>query len=162
MTDPWLVQWEERRKAREAQDRSFEIDGETLTVHATVLPEVSSRYYELGARYTAFVTAFRDAEAAGKEPPLTSGIDDSEMLDISEATIRSCLTPDSLPAWERLRSPDHARALGLFDIYGLANYVLTKVTMLPTAAPAASLNGRTATAASSKGGSRSPGRARKA
>ena len=161
MTDPWLVQFEERRKAREAQDRSFDLDGETLTVRATVAPEVAVRYYELGARYTAFVTAFREAEAAGKEPPLESGIDDAEMLDISEATIRSCLDVKSLAAWDRLRSPEHARPLGLFDIYGLANYVLTKVTTLPTVAPAVSSNGRTQTANSSKAGSRSRAGTRK-
>lgn len=158
MTDPWLVQFEQRRKVRAQHDRSFVVEGETLQVRPAVAPEIGIRYGDMAAKFAAYLTDALAAEKAGEPLPTSSGIDDAEMLDISEATIRACLDPASLSAWERLRSPDNADPLGLFDIYGLASFVLTKVTGLPTVAPADSSNGRTPTAKPSRGASRSRAR----
>lgn len=154
--DPWLVQFEARRKEREDADRSFTLLGETLVVKANVAPELALRRADFQARVEKYTIDVAEAQAKGAPIP-DLGVDDKEFLELSESIIVACLEPDSLAAWARLRSPEHPDPLSLMDIYGLSGFLLAKASRLPTAAPAASSNGhqggrRTSGAASSSRG----------
>lgn len=151
--DPWIQQFEARRKERLKADRSFTVLGETLTAKASVAPEIGLRIGEFQARVAVYTVAAQEAQVKGKPIP-DLGVSDIEMLDLSEATIRACLEPSSIKAWERLRDPNRPEPMTLMDIYGFATYVLAKATGLPTDALADSStgparNGRSSTAASS-------------
>ncbi len=158
--DPWLAQFEERRKEREKADRSFTLLGETLVVKPNVAPEVGLRRAAFQAKVQDYTLEVAAAQQAGREIP-ELGVDDEEFLAMSESIIVACLEPESLEAWRRLRSPDHPDPLSLLDIYGLSGFVLSKASRLPTDAPPASSNGRQAGAPTSKAGSRSRAVARK-
>jgi hypothetical protein len=150
--DPWLENWEARRKERESADRSFEVLGETLVAKASVAPEIGLRLAEFQSRIAVYVPLAQEAQEKGKPLP-DLGVSDEELLALSEATIRACLEPASHEAWARLRDPERADPMSLMDIYGFATYVLSKATALPTGAPAGSSsgqasNGRSSTAAS--------------
>ena len=161
MTDLWIARFEERRQERIEGERTFELLGEKWRVRPHVAPETALRYYDLQRRMSAYVTAVQEAEAKGQPAPAEAGIDDEEMLQISEATIRACLDPASLPTWERARDPQAEDPLDLWDIYGIASYMLARASGLPTAAPTGSSNGRATTSSSSKAASSSRAKARK-
>jgi hypothetical protein len=150
--DPWIEQFEARRKEREQADRSFTLLGETLVVKPNVAPEVAFRRSQFDARVAAFKEAYDEAEKAGKETPVL-GVDDEEFLELSQSIIVDCLEPESLPAWNRLRSPEHPDPLSLLDIYGLSGYILARVTRLPTAESTDSSGGLKNGRASSKAAS---------
>jgi hypothetical protein len=152
LTDPWLIQFEALRKEREEADRSFKILGETLTVKASVAPEIGFRLGEFQAKLVAYQAADKERETRG-EPPSEMGVTNAEFVELSEWTIRSCLEPDSVAAWERLRAPDAKDPLTLLDIYAVATYVQARASGLPTVGPADSsagpqTNGTSSTAAS--------------
>lgn len=154
--DPFLERFEARRKAREEADRSFEILGVTLTVKPAVAPEVGLRVARFQRAISEYVDAFTKAEAEGTPPPDSSGYDDEEMLALSESVIAECLEADSLPAWVELRRPDNPDPLTLLEIYGLATYILSRASALPTDGPSASSDGPPSEPASSTDLSSSP------
>lgn len=158
--DPWLVQFEERRKEREQADRSFALLGEELTVKANVAPEIGLRREAFQIKVAAYTVEVAEAQAA-KEPVPELGVNDEEFLELSESVILACLEPDSLDAWKRLRAPDHPDPLSLMDIYGLSGFVLAKASRLPTVAPSGSSAGRQNGRTSSKAGSSSRAAARR-
>jgi hypothetical protein len=158
--DPWLEQFEARRKEREQADRSFTLLGETLVVKPNVAPEVGLRREAFQQKVAAYTVEVAEAQATGKEIP-ELGVDDEEFLALSESIIVACLEPDSLDAWKRLRDPAHPDPLSLMDIYGLSGFVLAKASRLPTVAPAASSNGQAPGARTSKAGSPSRAAVRK-
>lgn len=161
--DPWLEQFNARRTdrlERTRDDRTITLLGETLTVKASIAPEVGIRIDEITTRLADYIERGQAAQQAG-EPLPEAGISDTDLLDLSEATIRACLDPASTPAWERLRSPDSPDPLDLMEIYGLARFLVSKVTLLPTDAPSGSSDGQTNTEPSSKAGSPSTAAARK-
>jgi len=158
--DPWLTQFEARRKERADKDRSFILGGETLTVRPSVAPEVGLRRGEFEARIAKFQIDVAEAEKAGKPQP-ELGVSDQELLDLAEGIIMDCLDPDSYDAWLRLRSPDNPDPLSLMDIYGLSGYVLSRVVRLPTDGPSASSDGPQTNGRNSKAASTSRAATRK-
>lgn len=161
--DPWLEQFNARRADRADRtkdDRTITLLGETLTVKPVIAPEVALRLDDFQSRIAEYLTVAEAAREAGAELP-EAGIDDGDLLDVSEFAIRSALDPGSLDAWERLRSPEAAEPLGLMEIYGLARFLVSKVTLLPTDAPSGSSDGPTSNGASSKAGSSSTAAGRK-
>ena len=105
LPDPWLVQFEERRKEREREDRSFEFLGETLVHKAMIAPEVGFRLGGFQRRQLAYSKAQEERQERGEEPePI--GVTDEEFLDLCEWTIRSCLEPESLEAWEATKAAE--------------------------------------------------------
>ena len=149
--DPWLVQFEERRKEREAADRSFEFLGETLTHKAMVAPEGGFRLGGFQRRQLAY-SKEQEARQARGEDTEPMGVTDEEFLDLCEWTIRSCLEPESLEAWERIRDPASPEPLSLLEIYGFATYIQAKASgVFPTDAPTGSSAGRSNGVSSSTG-----------
>ena len=157
-TDPWLTQFEERRKERDQEDRTFDFLGERLTHKAQVAPEVGFRLGAFQRKQIAY-TAEQEERAARGEDREPMGVTDEEFLELCEWTIRSCLEPDSIAAWERIRDPNHPDPMTLLEIYGFATYVQAKAagvfpTVEPTGSSAGPANGKT----SSTGVSPSQGR----
>ena len=151
--DPWLVQFEERRKELEHADRSFEFLGETLVHKAMVAPEVGFRLGAFQRKQLAYSKEQTEKVDRG-ETPDPMGVTDEEFLELCEWTIRSCLEPESIEGWERLRSPDAREPLSLIEIYGFATYVQAKAAgVFPTVAPTSSSDGRSNGGSSSKGAS---------
>lgn len=159
--DPWLEQFEARRKEREAADRTFTLLGEELTVKPSVAPELALRLFGFKKKLLEYWTARLAAEENGTALPSGDDVSDELMLDLSESVIRGCLTFESLPAWERLRSDESEQPLSLPEIYLLADGVISKVTQLPTGGPSASSDGRTSTTKPSRVKSRSAAATRK-
>lgn len=159
--DPWLEQFQERRAAREQADRSFTLLGEELTVKSTVAPEVGLRVARFDMQIAQYIQAVQEAEAKGEPRPL-AGVTDEEMLELAESVIRDCLDPAAVPVWERLRDPGAKDPLDLVEIYGLARFMVGKVSGLPTERPSVSSagpqNGRTSSKV--KSGSRAATRRR--
>ncbi len=152
--DPWLAQFEQRRKERETADRSFTLLGEALIVKPNVAPEIGLRREAFQNKVAAYTTEVEEAQRAGNPIP-ELGVDDEEFLALSESIIVACLEPDSLDAWKRLRDPAHPDPLSLMDIYGLSGFVLAKASRLPTVAPSGSSNGQAPGRRTSTGASRS-------
>ncbi len=123
--DAFLQRFEERRAAREAADRTFQIAGATLTYRPSVAPEV-------GLKLDAMT------------------VSDSEMLQVGDETVLACLTVESREEWAALRSPDGEHPLTFDEVFEIADYVLGRVAGIPTSAPADSSDGRTETAKPSK------------
>lgn len=160
MTDPWLEQFAERRKAREEADRTFDLLGESLTVRASVAPEAALRLAQFDIRVARYLEAAQEAEAK-KLPPPELGVTDEEMLAMDEEAIRAALEPGSWAAWDRLRAPDAPEPLSILEIHGLARYVVSRVSGLPTERPAGSSAGPLNGSSSSKAKSGSRAAARK-
>lgn len=158
--DPWLAQFEARRKEREQADRSVSLLGETLVVKAHVAPEVGLRLAAFQSKVNNWGRDVEQANKEGKPTPLL-GVEDDEFLELSESVIVDCLEPESLKAWERMRAPGRPDPLSLMEIYGLAGFLLSKATRLPTVAPSDSSAGRQNGRTSSKVGSSSRAAARK-
>ena len=158
--DPWLQQFEERRKERETADRSFTLLGETLVVKPNVAPEVGLRREAFQTRVATYTAEVEEARAKGTDIP-ELGVDDEAFLELSEGIIVACLEPESAAAWKRLRDPQHPDPLSLMDIYGLSGYVLARASRLPTVAPSGSSNGQAPGGRTSKAGSPSRAAARK-
>lgn len=158
MTDDFLARFERRRQERLEADRTFPLAGETLTHRASVAPEVGSRLEAMRDKVGAEVAeARRRIAAANGEPADLSDLqfDDASMIEVADDTILACLEPDSHEAWSRLRAVDAAYPLNFEEIMSLADYLLGRVTGIPTSAPADSSDGRTTTAKRSKAASSS-------
>ena len=156
MTDDFLTRFEERRKERLLADRSFPLAGETLTHKASVAPEVGKRLEEMRQEVGRELEELkrRLAEANGNPPDLSDlKISDDAMIEVADETILACLEPESHPVWARLRAIDNAYPLNFEEIMALADYLLGRVTGIPTVAPAGSSDGRTTTAKRSKAAS---------
>lgn len=146
--DPWLEQFDARRKQREQADRTFTILGQQLTVKPSVAPEPALRIADFETRLAQYL---EDAKSRTNGDPVPElGVSDTEMLDMAETAIRAALEPDSLPAWEKLRAPDSTEPLDLLEIYGLAKYVLGRAARLPTDGPSDSSAGPKNTKPSSR------------
>lgn len=158
--DPYLEQFVARRKEREQADRSFTLLGETLTVKASVAPEVGLRRGEFERRLAVFAATAEEARKANKPLP-ELGFSDQELLDLSDSIIFDCLEPASHDTWRKLRSPDSTDPLGLLEIYGLSGYVLSKASALPTGGPSASSDGQRSNGSSSTARSSSRAATRK-
>ena len=156
MTDEFLERFERRRQERLAADRTFPLAGETLTHKPSVAPEVGSRLEAMRDDVGKQVAEARRriAEANG-EPADLSDLDfrDTTMIDTADETILACLEPESHEAWARLRATDSPYPLNFEEIMSLADYLLGRVTGIPTSAPAGSSAGRETTAKRSKAAS---------
>jgi hypothetical protein len=164
MTDEFLERFEENRKAREQAERSFPLLGETLTFRAHVP-------YEIGRGLEAARMRFADDlgeaqrrlnEANGTAPDLSDlTLNTDELVSAADAQILACLEPESREAWARLRALDAAEPLNFHEIGQIADYLLGRVSGIPTDAPAGSSGGRKTTASKSKAASSSTARTSK-
>lgn len=164
MTDSFLERFEKRRQERLAVDRSFPLAGETLVHRASVAPEVGSRLEAMRDEVGKTVAeARRRIAAANGDPADLSDLDfdDSRMIESADETILACLEPESHEAWARLRAIDAEYPLNFEEIMSLADYLLGRVTGIPTSAPADSSAGRTTTGKRSKADSSSTAKASK-
>lgn len=156
MSDPWLQQFEARRLERDQADRSFTFLDETLTHKAAVAPEVGFRLGEFQRKQLAYQKAQEEKLLAGEEPD-ELGVSNEELLDLCEWTIRSCLEPGSVEAWERIRDPAYPNPMSLLEIYGFATYIQARASgVFPTGEPTGSSDGQSNGGRSSKAASRSP------
>lgn len=164
MGDSFLEDFERRRQERLAADRTFTLAGERLTHKAAVAPEVAHRLEAMRRKVEAeLAEARRRIETANGKPADLSDlqISDEAMIAAADDTILACLEADSHDGWARLRNTDAAYPLAWEDVMGIADWLLGRVSGIPTVAPADSSDGRTKTATSSKAASSSTGRRRK-
>ena len=70
-------------------------------------------------------------------------LDDDELIQIGDETIISCLEPESHKTWARLRSGEQRQPITFDEVFSIANYLLSRVTEIPTDAPSDSSAGRT-------------------
>lgn len=153
MTDDFLARFEQRRQERLEADRSFPLAGATLTHKASVAPEVGKRLEDMRRQVgTELEEAQRRIQAANGSPPDLSDlkISDDEMIQAADETILACLEVESHETWASLRDIEAVYPLNFEEIMQLADYLLGRVTGIPTDAPAGSSDGRTTTAKKSK------------
>lgn len=164
----FLTEFHKKREARLAADRTFTLAGETLTHRPSVAPQIGLKLE--AARHKVSVELLeisqRAKEINGSVPDefvrLISGqTTDVEMLQISDEVIVACLEPDSHEAWGRLRDENAAYPLSVADVMEIADFLIERVTQIPTVAPAGSSDGRTETVKPSKGTSSSAGKTRR-
>lgn len=156
--DDFLTRFEQRRADRLKADRSFTVAGETLTHKPSVSPEVGQRLEEVRRQVGAELEeAQKRIQAANGNPPDLSDlkISDDVMILTADETILACLEPGSHEAWARLRDVNAEYPLNFEEIMELADYLLGRVTGIPTVAPADSSAGRTTTAKRSRANSSS-------
>ena len=178
MSETFLEQFERKRRERLEADRSFPLAGETLVHKPAVAPEVGQRLEQarvaVAAQLDQAMALQRElqkrVEDANGDGPNLEGLDlsvlsdmkrDDEIIAAADEAILACLEPGSHKAWGRLRDPAAAYPLDFNDIMGIADYLLGRVTGIPTDAPAGSSAGRTKTAKPSKAASSSPARSRR-
>lgn len=162
MTDDFLTRFEQRRQERLAADRSFPLAGETLIHKASVAPEVGKRLEDMRQEVGRELDEAkrRLAEANGEPLDLSDlKISDDIMIQAADETIIACLEPDSHETWARLRAIDAEYPLNFEEIMMLADYLLGRVTGIPTDAPAGSSAGREKTGRKSKADSSSTAKA---
>lgn len=168
-----LEKIEAARRAREEADRTFTLAGETFKYRTAVAPAVVFRFrdsqrikwedlrdaYEWGEKMQAAqnMNGGGEAEVARlmAEMPQARQTDE-ELLAMADATIVALLDPESHEAWARLRSEENPHPLTYDECFDFLDYLLGRVTDLPTVAPTDSSPGRTETASKSKGASSSP------
>lgn len=159
MTDTFLQQFEERRQARLQTERSFVLAGETLVHKPSVAPEVGHRLEAMRQRVAEELAEARQRieKANGKPPDLSDleTISDDVMIKAADDAILACLDPDSHAGWARLRDPDAAYPLNWNEVVEIADWLLGRVTGIPTDAPADSSDGRTQTGKNTKAASSS-------
>ncbi len=161
LSDPWLEQFEARIAEREKQHDTVTLLGVELALKPSVAPQVAIRYLDAKRRLTIFYLEREAArKAKKKEPEQPADLYDIPLLDLLEDTARACITSDSLPAWQELRSPDRDVPLAWQDVMELCEYLIARATTHPTEGPSASSDGPETNGASSKVASSS--RARKA
>ncbi len=165
MTDEFLERFEAQRAARLAAERSFQLAGETLTFKPSVPPETGARLQACRETY-ANALAEGQRRIAAYEADNSVGLTTDDLdLDIdglilaADEQILNCLEPDGQEAWARLRALDAAEPLTFQEIGQIADYLLGRVTGIPTDAPAGSSAGRTTTAKQSKAASSSKAKA---
>lgn len=163
MSDPWLEQFEARIAGREQEHETLTLLGVELRLKPSVAPQVAIRYLSAKRRLTEFYLAREAAvKAKKKEPEHPADLYDEPLLDLFEATARACITADSLPAWQELRSPDRDVPLGWRDVMELCEYLVARAAFHPTDGPSASSDGHSSNGASSKAESSSRGKRVKA
>ncbi len=169
MSDQFLEQFEKRRAERLAADRSFTLAGETLTHRAAVPPQIGLKLEE--ARHRVAVEVLEIQQLAegmnGSIDPafvrlLRGQTTDTDILQTADEVIVACLEQDSLEPWGRLRAEDAVYPLTITEVMEIADWLIGKVTGIPTDAPAVSSAGRTSTGTASKDRSSSPAKPRKA
>jgi hypothetical protein len=154
MTDDFLERFEAQRAARLAAERSFQLAGETLTFK----PSVREKYANQLAEGQRRIQAYEADNSVG----LTTDdldLDIDGLILAADEQILNCLEPDGQAAWGRLRALDAAEPLTFQEIGQIADYLLGRVTGIPTDAPAGSSAGRTTTAKPSKAASSSKAKA---
>lgn len=170
MADDFLTRFEQRRQERLAADRSFPLAGETLIHKASVAPEVGQRLEEARDEMAAQLDQARAIsleiqkriDSANGDGVDLSGIDtramrltDDAVILAADETVLACLEPDSHEAWARLRDVKADYPLNVAEIMEITDYLLQRVTGVPTDAPADSSDGRTKTGKQSKAASSS-------
>ena len=162
MSDAWLESFEARRAERAHHAETVTVDGVTLTLRPGVAPQVAVRYYDAKRRLIVHTALAQEAAAKGTSAPeIPDDLQDAALLDLFDETMRACITDDSLPALAELRAADRPNPLGWVDLWDLAEYLLARVSGVPTGRPADSSNGSAAATGSSTDGSPSPARTRK-
>ncbi len=165
MTDDFLERFEAQRAARLAAERSFQLAGETLTFKPSVPPETGARLQACREKYANQLAEGQRRIAAYEADNSVGLMTDDLDLDIdglilaADEQILNCLEPDGQAAWGRLRALDAAEPLTFQEIGQIADYLLGRVTGIPTDAPAGSSAGRTTTAKQSKAASSSKAKA---
>ena len=158
MSDQFLAEFERKRAERLAADRAFTLAGVTLTHKPSVAPEVGQRLEQMRRVVSGELEEMqkRIAAANGDGADLSDlRISDDEMIQSADETILACLEPESHQAWASLRAVDAGYPLNFNEIMGLADYLLGRVTGIPTDAPADSSAGRKTTGKPSKAASSS-------
>lgn len=169
MSDEFLARFEQQREARRQAERSFQIMGETLTVRPSIAPETALNlqtkriaYYEAIGEIPGLLAVVEAEQAKNGEgdPDAASAavfaavnardVKEEELLAVAEETILSCLTTESHAAWARLRAKEAAEPVSGAEIFDIADYLIERVSGIPTVAPAGSSSGRTKTRGSSK------------
>lgn len=165
MDDEFLQAFNEQRKLRAERDRSFQIEGVTLTHRPSVAPEIPMRYQEVTDEMSRWAEEVNriTATANGHQPEIPAQpVSEAELIQVYNDFVLACLEPTSHEVWQALRSPDAAYPLLGEDIYRLAVYLLGKTTALPTEGLLGSSSTQPETEPTSKGSSRSPARKRRA
>lgn len=156
MSDTFLERFEQRRTERLQADRSFVLAGETLTFKPSVAPEVGMRLQTVRQQYaTQLLEAQRRLAAYEKDPGKPIEVDDlnldaEALIAAADEQIMACLDDPGQKAWGRLRALDAEYPLSASEIGEIADYLLGRVTGIPTDAPVDSSNGRTKTVNGSK------------
>lgn len=157
MSDQWLERFEERIAERADTGETLTIIGEKITLKPAIAPQVAIRYYDAKLRLIDYYLAREKAEAADEPvPELAVDLQDEALLALVEETARACIAPDSLAAWEQLRSPDRANPLAWRDVMSLCEHLLNKASGVPTEGPTDSSDGPKSTSTSSTDASPSP------
>lgn len=155
--DDFLQNFERRRAEREQADRTFTLAGVTLTHKPSVAPEVGSRLEAMRRKVAAQLDEAQKRLAAAKDGALAdlSDLDlrDEDMIQVADETILDCLEPDSHAGWAKLRDPASPHPLNFEEVMSITDYLLGRVTGVPTVASADSSDGRTNTGSRSKGSS---------
>lgn len=162
MTDEFLERFEANRLAREKADRSFVLLGETLVFRAHVPYEIGRGLEAARMKFAHELTeAQKRIESANGQPPDLSDLtlNTDELVQAADAQILACLEPEGRQAWGRLRALDSDSPLNFHEIGQIADYLLGRVTAIPTDAPAVSSGGRKTTGSKSKGASSSTAKA---
>lgn len=163
MSDSFLEAFEQRRKAREQSARSFTLLGQTLTFRAHVPYGVGHKLEAAREKFAGDIgeAQARLAKANGTAPDLSDlTLDTDELVDAADEQILACLEPESRETWGRLRALDSETPLNFAEIGQIADYLLGRVSGIPTDAPAGSSAGRTTTASRSTANSSSRGSGR--
>jgi hypothetical protein len=156
LTDPWLEQFEARIREREQQHDTVTLLGVDLKLKPSVAPQVAVRYLSAKRRLTQFyLEREAAAKAKKKEPEHPADLYDEPLLDLFEQTARACITAESLPAWQDLRSPDRDTPLDWRDVMELCEYLISRAAYHPTDGPSGSSDGPSSNGVSSKAGSSS-------
>lgn len=167
-----LEKIEAARKAREDADRTFELAGESFRYRVAVAPAVIFRFrdsqrikwedlqkmHEWGAKLEAARNmngGSEEAVAALIEEMPVQRQTDEDLLQTADETILALLDPECHEAWGRLRSEENPHPLTYDECFDFLDYLIGRVTDLPTVAPTDSSPGRTQTGSRSKGGSSS-------
>lgn len=112
---------EERRKARAARDRSFELGGETFTYRPSVPMEAMAEYYDM---------------ASGQNI-----VSNADAINIIDSTVLAFLEPGQEEKWTKVRQ-DPENALSVWDCHELIEGLLETATGRPTLPPSVSTVGQ--------------------
>ena len=134
-TDPWIEQFEERRRERAAANRKIRLADETLIYRPSVAPEVGLRLQQVVRESQEEIAENEAREKRGEKTIDNLGRSNSEILEAADWTVRSCLEPSSVEAWERLRSLDHPEPLTSTEIIEHSSSRRERLGSLPGGPP---------------------------
>lgn len=162
MQDDFLKAFNEQRALRAERDRSFQIDGVTLTHRPAVAPEIPLLFAETTDRLAVWADEVNRLLATAKngdQPALPEQpVSEAQLIEVYERTVLACLDPASDEAWQKLRAPDAPNPLTGEDIYRLAVYLIGRTTQIPTDGLLGSSATQPEAERTSRGSSRSRGR----